>query len=155
MIAPRSTNSYQGSERCHIEFSIEPPLPAASVPRTGGRALGYALMMPNRAKRLWRELPRLALCGALGLVTTGAVVAALAVYVPIEKAPARVALDGDHLQPWLIELERVGAHRTIWFEKGRIYTHREFGPRDGSGSSAAVSCWSFAISTRNDARTTK
>jgi hypothetical protein len=112
-------------------------------------------MAPNPAKSIRRVLPRVVLCGALGLVTTGAVVTALATYIPIEKAPARVALDGDHLQPWLIDLERVGAHRTIWFEKGRIYTHRELGPRDGSGSSAAVSCWSFAISTRNDPRTTK
>jgi hypothetical protein len=102
-----------------------------------------------------RALPRLALCAGLGLVTTAGVLTALAMYVPIEKAPARVALDGDHLQPWLIELKRVGAHRTIWFEKGRIYTKSQFGPRDGSGSSSAVSCWSFAISTRNDSRTTK
>jgi hypothetical protein len=107
------------------------------------------------AQHIRRVLPRLLLCVALGLLTTGALTASLAAFVPIEKAPARVALDGDHLQPWLIDLACPGARRTIWFEKGRIYTKAQYGPRDGSGSSAAVSCWSFAISTRRDPRTTR
>jgi hypothetical protein len=95
-------------------------------------------------------LPRVLLHLTLGFLTTAAVVIALSHLIPIQKAPPRVAIDGDHLQPWLIQLSFPGARRTIWFEKGRIYNHAGVGPQ--GGSSAAVSCWSFATSTRNDPR---
>src|SRR5438045_4815895 len=91
-------------------------------------------------------LPCVLLHLALGLLTTIAVVIALSDLIPIHKAPPRVAIDGDHLQPWLIQLSYPGARRTIWFEKGRIYSKQGVGPP--GGSSAAVSCWSFATSTR-------
>ena len=106
-----------------------------------------------RPDRIRAATPSLILCAVLGLLTTLAVVVALSFWVPIKTAPAHVALDGDHLQPWLISLSRPGAHRTIWFEKGRVY-QKQTGPSNGSGSSAAVSCWSFATSTRSDPRTT-
>jgi hypothetical protein len=99
-------------------------------------------------------MPRLMLCVVLGLVTTIFIVVSLSLWISIKAAPARVASDGDHLNPWLISLSRPGARRVIWFEKGRIWNHQQVGPRNGTGSSAAVNCWSFATSTRNDPRTT-
>src|SRR5262245_48828767 len=92
-----------------------------------------------------RTLLIAASCLILGVVTSLAVAWGLAWFVPAT-AFGTVALDGDHLQPWLIRLSAFGSERTIWFEKGRIYSKPGVGPP--GGSSAAVSCWSFATSTR-------
>src|SRR5262245_32202201 len=89
----------------------------------------------------------------LGLATTIGVAIGLAAWAPIERAGGTVALDGDHLQPWLLHLERFGADRIIWFEKGRIYGKQGVGP--AGGSSSAVACWSFATATRRDPRILK
>jgi hypothetical protein len=98
------------------------------------------------------DRPRLAirvlLSLILGMATTLVVATALAAWAPIDLAGGTVALDGDHLQPWLLRLSRVGADRTIWFEKGRIWSKRGVGPP--GGSSSAVSCWSFATATRRN-----
>jgi hypothetical protein len=95
---------------------------------------------------------RIATAIVLGLVTTIAVAAGLACWVNIGAAPAVVAKDGDHLQPWHILLRVPGAQREVWFEKGRVYGSGKPGP--AGASSAAVSCWSYATQVRRDPRTT-
>lgn len=119
--------------------------------------------MPVMASASTRPLRRaaifLVLCLLLGAASTVALAWASAMLVPVAPInPAvrgaatgklfsgTVALDGDHLAPWLIRLRRPTAQRTIWFEKGRIYSKQGVGPP--GGSSAAVQCWSFATSTR-------
>ena len=82
----------------------------------------------------------------LGAATTVGVAWGLAWWAPVAAADGRVALDGDHLKPWLLHLKRVGSERLIWFEKGRVYSKPGAGP--AGRSSAAVSCWSFATQTR-------
>lgn len=120
------------------------------------------------------RLPGIPLCLVLGLVTAIAVAWAAAAFVPLEPnsavriglTPAGtrissgdgwtvippttgvVATDGDHLQPWLLRLDRLGSQRLMWFEKGRIYSRPDIGPP--GGSSAAVANWSLAISTRQN-----
>lgn len=123
------------------------------------------------------RFPSVALCLVLGLLTTVALAWAAALLVPLAPLSQQVrvqlmpnggrsfggrgggwfslpppsgvvALDGDHLQPWLLRVERLGATRVIWFEKGRIYNRTTIGPP--GGSSAAVSSWSLATDTRDD-----
>ena len=90
----------------------------------------------------------------LGPLTTIGMAWASAAWAPLENEPGTVAWDGDHLQPWLIRLERVSATRVIWFEKGRIWG-KPRGMRQPSrtllqGKTIAVNCWVFAIHTRNN-----
>jgi hypothetical protein len=89
----------------------------------------------------------------LGGITTLCVAWGSAAWRPIRAASAVIGSDGDHLRPWLIRLEEPGAVRTIWFEKGRVYNRAGVAP--AGASSAAVACWSHAVATRNDPRTTK
>jgi hypothetical protein len=96
---------------------------------------------------------RIVLAGILGLLTCVGVAMGVAARVPIERAGGVVALDGDHLQPWLLHLKHWSGERLIWFEKGRVYSKPGVGPP--GASSAAVSCWSFATRTRQDARIVK
>lgn len=122
------------------------------------------------------RLPGIPLCLILGLLTAIAVAWAAAALVPLEvnggsrisltitggrlyedggwavipPTSGVVAIDGDHLQPWLLRLDRLGSQRLIWFEKGRIYNRPEIGPP--SGSSAAVANWSLATFTRHNPR---
>jgi hypothetical protein len=104
---------------------------------------------PSQAtRRLPSLLCRSAASLVLGGLTTVGACWSLARWLPMQGAPGIVALDGDHLRPWLLRLTRRGADRIIWFEKGRIYNRPGIGPP--GGSSAAVACWSFAISTRRD-----
>ena len=92
-------------------------------------------------RRRWRLQAPVAVL--LGVVTTVAVAWASAVWVPVQNASGVIGIDGKHLQPWLIELKRATARRTIWFEKGRIWAYPQTGPP--GGIDAAVSSWSFAI----------
>src|ERR1043165_1146657 len=86
----------------------------------------------------------------LGVLTTLGAAWGLALWLPIHDGRGTGALDGDHLQPWLLELHRPGASRTIYFEKGRIWSKLGIGPP--GGSSSAVACWSFATATRSNPR---
>lgn len=123
------------------------------------------------------RFPSIVLCILLGFGTTIAIAWAAAAFVPLAPLSRQlrisvtgagrvqvwersegwfalpptsgvVALDGDHLQPWLFQLKRLGAQRLIWFEKGRVYSRRNVGPP--GASSAAVTNWSLATGTRTD-----
>jgi hypothetical protein len=96
---------------------------------------------------------KLALSLVLGPPTTVGVAWASAAWVPVEKAGGTIALEGEHLGPWLIELKRATAARIIWFEKGRIWGRPNTSPPNGV--MAAVSCWSFAESARLNPRMVK
>jgi hypothetical protein len=93
-------------------------------------------------------IARIVLSIALGVATTVGFAWASAAWMPLDKAGGLVAKDGDHLQPWQLLLRRPGAERLIWFEKGRVYNKGGVGPPNAS--SAAVTCWSFATSTRQN-----
>lgn len=92
--------------------------------------------------------PRVVFAVLLGGVTTVGVAWGLALWAPVSGGHGVVALDGDHLQPWLIRVARPGAERVIFFEKGRVYSRPGVGP--ANASSCAVACWSFATSTRSN-----
>jgi hypothetical protein len=94
-----------------------------------------------------------AVCLALGAATSVGLAWGFAAWRPMAAMGGRVAIDGDHLQPWLIRLDDWSGVRLTWFEKGRIYSKQGVGPP--GGSSAAVSCWSFATRTRSDAKFAK
>lgn len=100
-------------------------------------------MSETRRRNPW---PRIVFAVLLGGLTTLGVSWGLALWAPIQNGNGVVALDGDHLQPWLMRVWRPGAERLIFFEKGRIYSRPGVGP--ANGSSCAVACWSFATSTR-------
>lgn len=86
----------------------------------------------------------------LACATTVAVAWGLALWAPIAQGRGIVSVDGDHLQPWILRVDRPGAERFIYFEKGRVYSKRNVGPP--MASSSAVACWSFATSTRTNPR---
>ena len=108
---------------------------------------------PAKTRRRFRRAP-LAAAVLLGPLTTIGVAWASAAWLPVDDGRGTVALDGGHLQPWLIRLDRVSATRVIWFEKGRIWgrpmTTRGPSRVLGDGMINAMSCWSFAIQTRGD-----
>lgn len=113
--------------------------------------------MPSSPRPRWRLRPKLVVALLLGPLTTAGIAWASAAWVSLERGPGTVALDGDHLQPWLIRLERASATRVIWFEKGRIWGRNpltEGGPNRVviEGTRIAVSCWYFAIDTRMNPR---
>ncbi len=89
-------------------------------------------------------------CLALGLATTVAVAWVGAALIPLERLGGVVSLDGDHLEPWCLEVRGPSVSRIVWFEKGRVYSKPGIGP--SGASSAAVSNWSFATSTRSNPR---
>lgn len=68
-----------------------------------------SLAAKNAPAKARRRLPRAILIAVvlLGPLTTIGVAWASAAWVPLENGPGTVAWDGDHLQPWLIRLERV------------------------------------------------
>src|SRR5262245_16950775 len=112
--------------------------------------------MPNTTdhrRGIGRALLTACVCLILGLATTLGIAWGSAGLVDVSQGAGIVAIDGDHLQPWLIRISQPSAQRTIWFEKGRIYNKQGVGPPGGSG--AAVACWSFATGTRNNPRFTK
>lgn len=106
-----------------------------------------------KTRRRFRRAP-LAAAVLLGPLTTIGVAWASAAWLPVDDGRGTVALDGDHLQPWLIRLDRVSATRVIWFEKGRIWGRpmTTQGPSRVllDGTMIAMNCWSFAIRTRGD-----
>jgi hypothetical protein len=105
--------------------------------------------MQTRSSQPARLLRRVLLCLALGAITTVAIAWGSAAIIPLDQHGGTVALDGDHLQPWLIRLEHPTGERIVWFEKGRIYNKQPaIGPP--GGSSAAVANWSFATATRSN-----
>ncbi|MGD9790863.1 MAG: hypothetical protein AB7Q00_11255 [Phycisphaerales bacterium] len=95
---------------------------------------------------------RFAACLAMGLATTVAVAWVGAVLIPLERLGGVVSLDGDHLEPWCLEVRGPSVSRFVWFEKGRVYSKPGVGP--SGASSAAVSNWSFATSTRSNPKFT-
>jgi hypothetical protein len=86
----------------------------------------------------------------LACATTVGVAWGLALWMPVAQGRGVVSLDGDHLQPWILRVERPGAERFIYFEKGRVYSRQNVGPPNANSS--AVACWSFATGTRTDAK---
>ncbi len=99
------------------------------------------------------RFPRILASFILACATTIAVAWGLALWVAVQNGRGVVARDGDHLQPWIMRIARTGAERIIYFEKGRIYNQPNVGP--ANGSSSAVSCWSFATSTRSNPKFTR
>lgn len=113
--------------------------------------------MSSNPKPRWRLRPKLVVALLLGPLTTAGIAWASAAWVSLQPARGTVALDGDHLRPWLIRLERVSATRVIWFEKGRIWGPNPLTKGGPSrvlmeGTQIALNCWSFAISTRMSPR---
>jgi hypothetical protein len=104
--------------------------------------------MTDAKKGRRARIRRVVLAGVLGLLTTVGIAWGVAAKAPLENAGGVVALDGDHLQPWLLRLRHWSGERIIWFEKGRVYSRPGAGPP--GASSAAVSCWSFATRTRQN-----
>ncbi len=101
-----------------------------------------------------RVVVTLLMCAFLGALTTLATALAAAVFVRIDRAPANIALDGDHVKPFLIGLERPGASRVVWFAKERVYSSYTDRPTPANASSVGVACWSFASGRRGDPATT-
>jgi hypothetical protein len=100
--------------------------------------------------RAARTIRVLLVAGALGLLSTVAIAWTSAARMDPLTCRGVVAIDGNHLQPWLLRTAGPAGQRLIWFEKGRVYSKPGVGPPGASG--AAVACWSFATGTRGDPR---
>jgi hypothetical protein len=100
---------------------------------------------PSSGRRVVGRVVLVMVLLGLGAATTLGVCWGSAAVTGMERRGV-VVRDGDHKGLWVLELRSPLATRVMYFAKGHIYSRPGVGPP--SGSSAAVSCWSFASGTR-------